>query len=280
MPPHPLLDTAATTTASASASASVESHLRRVGRIFTAFRDQDSGCVSYGVRLPDGERWFVKEAVTDGARRSLERAWAFHRAVRHPAIVPQVHRISVHGSRAVVMPWREGEVLYHSTAHGTTDRTAPGSPMARFRALPLPLVMRAFDRILDAHLAVEDAGHVAVDFYDGSLLYDFAAGTVHLIDLDEYRPGPFVLEEERLPGSRRFMAPEEFVRGATIDIRTTVFTLGRAARLLLDAGDAERAWRGSRAQLAVVERATREDPGERFGSVRRFAGAWAAARRS
>jgi serine/threonine-protein kinase len=97
---------------------------------------------------------------------------------------------------------------------------------------------------------------------------------LYLVDLDEYRPGPFVLDAERLPGSRRFMAPEEFERGAVIDIRTTVFALGRAARLLLDAGDEERAWRGSPAQLTVLERATRADPDRRFRTVGEFVAAW------
>lgn len=62
----------------------VESYLRTVGEVFRVFREQDSGCVSYGVLLPEGERWFVKEAVTERGQRSLDRAWAFHRAVRRP----------------------------------------------------------------------------------------------------------------------------------------------------------------------------------------------------
>ncbi|MFJ6832028.1 serine/threonine protein kinase [Streptomyces sp. NPDC091209] len=256
----------------------VESYLGRVGEVFRVFGEQDSGCVSYGVRLLDGARWFVKEAVNERGRCSLERGWAFHRAVRHTAIVPQVHRIAVRDDWAVVMPWRSGEVLYRpAEGGGPQDRTGPGSPMSRFRSLPTAEVRRAFDRVLDAHLTVEAAGHVAVDLYDGALLYDFGARAVHLIDLDEYRPGPFVLDDERLPGSRRFMAPEEFVRGAVIDTRTTVFTLGRAARLLLDAGDDERAWRGTAQQLAVVERATFPDPDDRYGDVHRFAAAWHAA---
>lgn len=258
----------------------MEPYLGRVGEVFQAFPEQDSGCVSYGVRLLDGARWFVKEAATDRGRHSLERAWAFHRAVRHRAIVPQVHRIAVgRDGAAVVMPWREGEVLYPAMVGGWRDRRGPGSPMARFRALPISRVLAAFERVLDAHLAVEVAGHVAVDFYDGALLYDFGGDVVHLVDLDEYRPGPFVVEEERLPGSRRFMAPEEFVCGAVIDTRTTVFTLGRTARLLLDAGDEERAWRGTPAQQAVIVRATRSDPEERFEDVHRFADAWRAANR-
>jgi len=259
MTPHPLLD--------AHDVPAVEPYLRTVGEVFRAFREQDSGCVSYGVLLPDGRRWFVKEAVTDRAQRSLDRAWAFHRAIRHPVIVPQLHRIAVRGSSrtATVMPWCKGEPLYGATAR------------SRFRALPVPRVLHALDRILDAHLAVEAAGHVAVDLYDGSFLHDFDAGDLHLIDLDEYRPGPFVLTEDRLPGSRRFMAPEEWRKGSVIDTRTTVHVLARAARLLLDAGDDERAWRGTAAQLAVVERGTRSDPGERFAGVRELAAAWRAA---
>ncbi|MFJ8533234.1 serine/threonine protein kinase [Streptomyces sp. NPDC093591] len=254
----------------------VEPYLRSVGEVLRAFRDQDSGCVSYGVRLPDGDRWFVKEAATGPARRSLDRAWAFHRAVRHPVIVPQLHRFGVRGGAgtAVVMPWHTGEVLYHPTLRTHGGRAHPDSPLARFRALPLDRVHRAVDRVLDAHLAVEAAGHVAVDLYDGTFLYDFAGDELHLIDLDEYRPGPFSLTEDRLPGSRRFMAPEEFRRGALIDLRTTVHALGRATRLLMDAGDEERAWRGTPAQLAVLDRATRADPGERFATVRELVRAW------
>ncbi|ULR50857.1 serine/threonine protein kinase [Streptomyces deccanensis] len=250
-------------------------YLARIGDVFRVFGRQDSGCVAYGVQLPDrDERWFVKTALGGRGLRSLERAWDFHRSVRHPVIVPQLHRIASRFGSAVVMPWRDGEVLYDPAEHGRGDRRSPGSPMARFRALPVDRIEEAFARVLDAHIAVEDAGYVAVDLYDGALLYDFAAGEMSLIDLDEYRPGPFVLDAERLPGSTRFMAPEEFARGATIDARTTVHALGRTARLLLDAGDEERAWRGTAAQLDVLERATHPDPGERFAGVREFREAW------
>ena len=257
MTSHPLLAVAAVP--------AVEPYLRTVGEVFRSFREQDSGCVSYGVQLPDGERWFVKEATTAAAQNSLDRAWTFHQAVRHPVIVPQLHRIAVadSGRTAVVMPWRHGESLY-------------GPARARFHALPLASVLRAVDRVLDAHLAVEAAGMVAVDLYDGAFLYDFGADTLHLVDLDEYRPGPFVLDADRLPGSARFMAPEEWYRGSAIDIRTTVYALGRSAHLLLDGGE-RRAWRGTAGQLAVLERATRTDPAERFAGVREFTDSWRAA---
>lgn len=265
MPSHPLLDVEAVDL--------LEPYLEDVGSTFRAFRDQDSGCQSYGVAVGD-ERWFVKGATTPLAASSLRRAVDVHGAVQHSAIVPLRHHFQLRDGLALVYPWAEGEVLYHPTTHVHGGRAAPDSPMARFRRLPVADVLRALDEVLDAHLAVEQAGLVAVDLYDGCFLYDFEAHRMVLCDLDEYRLGPFILEDERLPGSRRYMAPEEFIRGSTIDFRTTVFVLGRALRLLLDAGDEERAWRGSPAQLAVIRRATADTPAHRYGSVEALTQAW------
>ena len=138
-------------------------------------------------------------------------------------------------------PWCSGVVLNHATVAGS-DR----SGLQRFRRLEVDSVLVAIDTILAAHLAVVAAGFVSVDLYDGCFLYDFDRRDMHLIDLDEYRPGPFILAADRLPGSRRYMAPEEFRRGATIDERTTVFHLGRTISELLDGS------RCSAAQRAVV----------------------------
>lgn len=106
-------------------------------------------------------------------------------------------------------------------------------PLERFRRLPVGDVVRALQVILDAHVAIAAAGWISVDLYDGCFLYDFDAGRMRLIDLDEYRPGAFVLDADRLLGSRRYMAPEEWARGARIDERTTAHHLGRTLQQLL-----------------------------------------------
>ncbi|MFD7609884.1 serine/threonine protein kinase [Streptomyces sp. NPDC059828] len=268
MTPHPLLDVVHVTT--------FDAYVADIGTIFRTFADQDSGCVSYGV-LIDGRKWFVKNASTPATVSSLRRAVGVHQVVTHPAIAPLLHSISTDEGLALVYPWVPGEVLYHPTRTRSGGRTAPHSPMARFRGLPLPEVHAALDTVLDAHLAVEAAGLVAVDLYDGCMLYNFDERRMSLCDLDEYRWGPFTLDADRLPGSSRYMAPEEFVRGAVIDIRTTVFNLGRALRLLLDAGDEEDQWRGTRNQLTVIQRATALDAQGRFPTVRSLVEAWHAA---
>ncbi|MGW0895440.1 serine/threonine protein kinase [Streptomyces goshikiensis] len=256
--------------------AALESFLSGMGTVFRKFDEQDSGCISYGLEVA-GSRWFVKAASKTTGVCSLRRAISVHRAVSHSAIVPLVHSFTTDEGLALVYPWVSGEVLYHPTRSRHGERAMPGSPMARFRALPIVRILAALESVLSAHLAVERAGLVAVDFYDGCMLYDFGEHRMALCDLDEYRPEPFTLQADRLPGSTRYMAPEEFIRGSLIDIRTTVFNLGRALRLLLDAGDEETQWRGTPAQLAVITKATAPEPEKRLPSVRSLTDAWHAA---
>lgn len=232
------------------------------------FANQDSGCISYGVESV-GHRWFIKRAIEVSAWPSLQRAAVLHEAVSHPHIVKPVEIIREGGRvRALVYPWIDGSVLNHAIVEGS-DR----SGLERFRQLPVAEVEAALSAILDAHLAIVGAGFVAVDLYDGCLLYDFDRSKMWLIDLDEYRPGPFTMEAKRLPGSKRYMAPEEWARGSTIDERTTVFTLGRALHHLLDS---EHGWRGRERQLKVIDRATALDPAERYADVVSLVNAWGA----
>ena len=76
-------------------------------------------------------------------------------------------------------------------------------------------------------------------------------------------------------GSTRFMAPEEFELGATIDQRTTVFTLGRTAAVLLSDNSLDRKpFRGSDAQYEIMLRACQENSDARFQTVAQFRDAW------
>jgi serine/threonine-protein kinase len=249
----------------------IEAYLQRWGRIFKAFRRQDSGCVSFGVWL-DGRRWFVKHSAQSKGVASLRRARRLHMTVEHPALARLGNSFRTPNGLALVYEWLPGQVLYDYTA-GQVNRDDPVGAHRRFRALPADRILAALDTIYDAHLTLSEAGFVAVDFYDGCIIYDFEQHQTHLCDLDEYRPGPFVLGDERLPGSRRFMAPEEWQRGATIDQVTNVYTLGRTAVILLGNGRLD----GSALQ-AVIARATSVDRAARQQSVAQFVAEWMIAR--
>src|SRR5262249_53158182 len=152
----------------------------------------------------------------------------------------------------LVYPWVDGELLGAPQAR----RDDPRSSFQRFRSLPARTIRRCLDAIFELHVQLARSGWVAVDFYDGCLIYDFAAERVAVVDLDMSPAGPFQNDMGRMFGSTRFMAPEEFERGARIDERTNVFTMGRAALVFLSAGslDAD-SFRGSQALFVSAAKA-------------------------
>jgi serine/threonine protein kinase len=254
--------------------------LSTVARVVRRFGDRaDSRTTIVGVETEAG-RFVVKHAADDEAVGWLESAIRFHAAVSHPSIPPVVHHLRTPQGLAIVQQWAAGEVLVDGFDPSVPARDDPRSAYQRFLRLPVFEAADAVRQIIDAHVAVTGAGFVAVDLYDGCLVYDFTCRELSLIDLDMYRPGPFVLETDRQYGSSAYMAPEEWRRGATIDQRTTVFTLGRLALVLLGCarhGPPERAhFRGSDALYEIAVRACAEDPAERFQSVAELCREWTA----
>ena len=255
----------------------VESYLRDVGDVFRTFGLQDSGTTSYGVFL-DGERWFVKPSDDPDIVESLPRAVYLNTRVQHPRL-PHLHNsFGIPDGMALVYEWVPGEVLNDARFTRAQRRHDPAHPHVRFRSLPVAEILDALETIYDVHLLLAEHGFVASDFYDGCIIYDFEGAQTFLCDLDEYRDGPFVLERDRAYGSTRFMAPEEFQRGATIDQVTNVFNLGRAAIVFLGDGTASMdGWKGTDAMKEVVVRATDADRVRRHRSVPEFVEEWRAA---
>lgn len=240
-----------------------------LGEIFATFR-QDSGNVAHGIRIAD-ERYFVKgrRDPTEGPLpEELRNAAYIAKRVTHPGMPKLEEVIESAAGPILLYRWVDGELL-----------GIRGSAHQRFRELPANVIQSALDTVYDVHRALAADGWIAVDFYDGSLIYDFETGRINVIDFDCYRHGPFVNDMGRMYGSDRFMAPEEFQLGARIDQRTTVFVLGRTALVFLAAGRLERAeFRGSDRLFDVVSHACRSDPAARFATVADFHDAWRAAR--
>ncbi|MEG6589082.1 hypothetical protein [Paenibacillus barengoltzii] len=74
-----------------------------------------------------------------------------------------------------------------------------------------------------------ERGYVAIDFYDGCVLYDFAAQKTILSNIDLYAKSPYINTMGRMWGSSRFMSPEEFTLGAVIDEVSNVYVMGATA---------------------------------------------------
>ena len=252
--------------------------LPTVGRVVRRFGERvDSRTTIVGIET-DAGRFVVKQAADDESIGWLESAIRFHASVSHPSIPPVVHHITTSEGLAIIQQWAPGRVLVDGFDPAVPDRDDPHSPYRRFLGLPTTEIADAVRRLIHAHVEVAGAGFVAVDLYDGCLMYDFQRRVMSLIDLDMYRPGPFVLDADRHYGSSAYMAPEEWQRGATLDERTTVFTLGRFALVLLGCerhGRPDRAdFRGSDRLFDIATRACVSDPGERFASVAEMCRAW------
>ena len=192
------------------------------------------------------------------------------RSLTHRALPALHHVVEAPDGPLLVYDWVEGLLLRVEAE----ERTRPGSSFYRFVHLPREAILRVLDEIYDVHRLLAERGWIACDFYDGCVIYDFDRGVPHIVDLDHYQPGPFVNEMGRMFGSTRFMAPEEFTRGARIDERTTVFTMGRAAAVFFEPTGIPDGVRD------VVERACREEPAERYPAMAAFHDAWVRARDS
>ena len=242
------------------------------GDIFAVFdeRTQDSGNISYGVQV-DGRRYFVKTAgrpdddssyLDHSGRVSLLRNAVILAESSDHRTLPELHQVveSTWGPM-LIYDWVEGELI-RSCLH-------------RVGGLTVSEVGHLVTEVYDLHRELTGLGWIANDFYDGAMIYEFSGRRVHVIDLDSYHMGSFTNRMGRMAGSKRFMAPEEFELGATIDERTTVFTLGRTAAVLMSDNSLEREpFRGSDGQYEVMVRSCAENPDDRFQKVAEMYAAW------
>ncbi len=229
----------------------VRGYLAEAGSVFADLGDGEFGCRGLGYAC-GVHRYFIKFAVDDRGLASQRRALAVHSRVQHPTLIPLIQGLDGDLGPILVFPWVDA---------------APLRGSRRMAAAPLSEVLRAISDLIDAHKAIEAAGFVSIDLYDGNLLY---SDRIWLIDVDEYRPQPFILDGPRTLGSTRFMAPEEFRRGSSLDSRTMVFQLGRAMGVLLDPPSGEVSDRCP-ALTPVIARATAPDPAGRYQTVADFA---------
>ncbi|WP_274365309.1 serine/threonine protein kinase [Paenibacillus thermotolerans] len=255
-------------------SEDIETFLKRIGDIFKVFDKQDSGCISYGVAV-EGTKLFVKYSGRKEAIERLKNAEAFNRAVSSEVMPALRNSLRTKDGYALVFDWVNGEVLSSPDFPGPEGKNNPLSPHFRFRQLPPHKIIQALNAVYSLHSEIESKGYVAVDFYAGSMIYDFDTDEVHCCDFDHYASGPFILEQERLPGSRSLMAPEEFCKGSVIDHRTNVFTMGALAFMFLGNGvrSADQ-WRASDSLLHVAIKAVSPIKEERYASVNHFYSEW------
>ena len=265
--------------------------LSRYGKAFCVFDKNDSGNISFGVEGENG-RFFVKIAGAKTLRcdlprnevvANLQKAMPLYESLRHSSLVELIEHYPHDGGYVAVFKWVGGECLLDYWNYDRYVETGEKSPQMRFRDLPLEKRLRSFKVVCDFMQHVAERGYVAIDFYDGSIMYDFATDTTTICDIDFYEKAPHTVGNGPYWGSTRFMAPEESKFGGTLDEVSNVFTLGATAfnyfggtmNGLYSSGSREREnWQLGDAHYAVALQATAVDKKDRYHSIAEFTKAW------
>lgn len=250
------------------------SFLAAYGRAFKVFDDQDSGNICFGVEKADGERYFIKYAgahtlrmyiTPEEAVRNLKNALPLYKNLRHESLIPFLGTLETENGFGLVFQWTEGLCM---------GRMYPESH-ARFMALSIDEKLEVFRNIQAFLDSVHRAGYLAVDFYDGSILYDFARKQTLICDMDYFMKKPCINHMGRMWGSSTFMSPEEFDKGAVMDEITNVYTLGAFAFALFGGFYRDREhWQLNDAAFDAARRAVSLQRADRHQSIAAFADDW------
>ncbi len=247
--------------------------LEECGRVFRVFDQQDSGNICFGVD-GGGKKYFVKLAGARPARSNTEPEQAVERlkatipvyeALAHPLLLNVREHRQVPGGYIAVFEWFDGACM--GRMYGNTWK---------FLALPKSEKLKMFGDILEFHSYVNEKGYVAIDFYDGSVMYNFETKETRICDIEFYTKMPYVNAMGRMWGSGRYMSPEEFKLGAKLDRRTNVFTMGAAAFQLFGGGTDRsfNEWELSKARYEAALRAASPEKSARYCSIEEFTAAW------
>lgn len=249
------------------------SFIHKYGKVFRIFDDQDSGNICFGVER-NGERYFIKfagaptERGGDAPQAAVDRLRAtipVYQELRHKNLIEFITAEETGGGFAVVFRWSDGECM---------GRMYPES-RKKFLTMPMETRTDVFRDIMDFLANVASRNYLAVDFYDGSIMYDFEKKKTVICDIDFFRKLPAVNDMGRMWGSSRFQAPEEYELGAVLDEVTNVYTLGATAfALFTDYDRSRKSWTLSERRYQAAIKAVSKDREQRQQSIQQFIAEW------
>ena len=210
--------------------------LKRYGTAFWAVDETGSGCICIGMQK-DGKKYFCKiagvntleaDVTPEDSVQILKQAVAIYRDLEHPNLIKLVEAYNYEKFYVAVFEWADGECLFdHWNFEKYQRNSLLKSPKQRFGELPIYKKMKCVDVLFSFLHSVNERGYVAVDFYDGSIMYDFENDGTTICDTDFFKKAPVVNNMgEDWFGTKRLKAPEEYKEESVIDERTNIFTLG------------------------------------------------------
>ena len=251
------------------------SFLKEYGTVFKVYDDQDSGNICFGTEK-DGRRYFIKFAgafteryngnPSDAISR-LRDALPVYCDLRHKNLIELIEAKEIGGGYLMVFKWVDGDCM---------GRMYPAEHH-RFMNLSIEDRISVFNDILSFFECVAAHDYVAIDFYDGSIMYDYVNRKAMICDIDFFRKRPCINDMGRMWGSSRFQSPEEYQLGADISEVTNVYTLGATAFALFGEYNRTREkWQLGDKAFEIALRAVSDERVDRQQSIRQFAEEWEA----
>lgn len=212
------------------------SWLEKEGQVFSVIDETGSGCICFGIEN-NGERYFYKiagaktveaEISCEESKKLLKEATQIYKDIQHPHLICLVKDFEINEFYVAVFKWVDGECLFD---HWNFDMYKKNprliTPIIAFKNLDIEKKLEAIETLFTFMKTVKDAGYVAVDFYDSSLMYDFFKHQLTICDIDLFRKSPTFNDLGKdYFGTKRLKAPEENELGAIIDEVTNICTLG------------------------------------------------------
>lgn len=210
--------------------------LRPYGTAFRIIDATGSGCLCIGMQK-GSRRYFLKiagadtiyaEVSPDESVKILKKAVGLYEELAHPNLIRLIEHFPHENLYVAVFDWAEGECLFDfwNFEKYTLEKSAI-RPGVRFHALSARKKLQCAEVLFSFLEKTAEKGYVAIDFYDGSIMYDFDTDHTMICDIDFFRKMPAYNDMgEKLFGTKRLKSPEEYILGAKLDERTNVFTLG------------------------------------------------------
>jgi len=254
------------------------SFLSKYGKVFRIFDDQDSGSICFGVASGD-TKCFIKYAGAPTVRSHVSREEAvermrrttqIYRDLRHTNLTTMITAGAKKDGFIMMFEWVD--VLYMGRQFSESRE--------KFMQLSEAVKHQIYSDILQFHAHVIEKGYVAIDFYDGNIMYEPKREKTIICDIELYARRPYVNEMGRMWGSTMFMSPEEFQKGADIDELTNVYNMGATAFALFGDGRDRclEKWQLSEGLFHVAKKAVSDERRERYRTIQQLITEWEAAK--
>lgn len=213
------------------------SFLSHYGKVFNLFDQTDSGNISFSTINEKQQKFFIKVAgaktlnsnvTPEEAVNNLRKSVTTYKELQANSLIQLIESHSYNQLFYLVFEWVDGECLFdHWNFDYYQSHPEVLTPKDKIALLSITQKEEIIISLLNFMSLVEQHNYIAVDFYDGSLIYHFDTNRLMICDIDFFHKGNLKnMVGENYWGTKRMKSPEEYRQGTTINQATNTFNFG------------------------------------------------------